>query len=307
VFTTTELRVLAGLLAGQTVAQIGEELLLSHPSVSKTLRTAQQRAGFPLAEQRGRRLRLTADGTRVALAAQQVLAELGQLDRLTAGVRAGDSGGLRVVATRTVCDYVLPPVIGALLSEVADVDLRITAAAPGADVWEMFAAGDCEVAIARDLPPPHVAATHLFDDQLSLCVAAGSPLAGQDGADWDGADWDGARWAEVAGATLIGPEGEDALWGQFSLLGIRGRRWVRVSTVALAKQLVADGHGVALLYRSVALAEAAAGRLALLPLPDTPISVSYWLATRGDPASPLARRFTALLRDHVAAGLAGPP
>jgi LysR family transcriptional regulator, low CO2-responsive transcriptional regulator len=288
-FSTTELRVLVGLLDGKTIAQIADELLLTHPSVSKTLRSAQRRAGFPLTEQRGRRLRLTADGTRVAVAAQQVLVELGQLDRLAAEVRAGASGGLRVVATATICNYVLPSVIGGLLSEVADADLRIQAAPGGADVWTMFDSGDYEVAIARDLPPPHIAATHLFDDQLSLCVAPGSDLAGRD-----------IRWADVSGRTLIGPIGEDVMWGQFSLLGIRGRSWVRVSTVPLAKRLVEDGRGVALLYRTVALEEAAAGRIVMLPLPDTPISVSYWMAVRGGLASPLADRFTRLLTEHVA-------
>lgn len=293
-FTTTELRVLVGLLTGKTIAQIAEELLLTHPSVSKTLRTAQGRAGFPLAEQRGRRLRLTADGTRIAVAAQQALAELGQVDRLAAGVRAGVSGGLRVVATAAICNYVLPPVIGGLLRETTDADLRIQAAPPGADVWEMFDSGDFEVAIARDLPPPHVAASHLFDDQLSLCVAADSDLVGRE-----------VSWAEVSSRTLIGPIGEDALWGQFSLLGIRGSSWVRVSTVPLAKRLVADGHGIALLYRTVALEEAAAGRIVLLPLPDTPITVSYWMAVRGGLASPLATRFTRLLTGHVATLAAG--
>jgi DNA-binding transcriptional LysR family regulator len=289
-FTTTELSVLVGLLNGKTITQIADELLLTHPSVSKTLRTAQGRAGFPLAEQRGRRLRLTADGTRIAVAAQHALAELGQVDRLAAEVRAGASGGLRVVATAAICNYVLPPVIGGLLHETADADLRIQAAPAGADVWTMFDTGDFEIAIARDLPPPHVAATHLFDDQLSLCVAPGSDLVGQE-----------VSWAEVSSRTLIGPIGEDALWGQFSLLGIRGRGWVRVSTVPLAKRLVEDGHGIALLYRTVALEEAAAGRIVMLPLPDTPITVSYWMAVRSRLDSPLAGRFTRLLADHVAA------
>jgi DNA-binding transcriptional LysR family regulator len=275
-FTTTELRVLVGLLNGKTIAAIAEDLLLTHPSVSKTLRTAQTRAGFPLAEQRGRRLRLTADGTRIAVAAQQALAELGQVDRLAAEVRAGASGGLRVVATAAICNYVLPPVIGGLLRETAD-------------------AGDYEIAIARELPPPHIAATHLFDDELCLCVAPGSDLARRVGR--------GGRevsWAEVSGRTLIGPIGEDGLWGQFSLLGIRGRGWVRVSTVPLAKRLVEDGHGIALLYRTVALDEAASGRIVVLPLPDRPITVSYWMAARGPLESPLAGRFTRLLAGHVA-------
>lgn len=103
----------------------------------------------------------------------------------------------------------------------------------------------------------------------------------------------------MSSRTLIGPIGEDALWRQFSLLGIRGRGWGRVSTVPLAKRLVEDGHGIALLYRTVARKKRA-GRIVMLPLPDTPISVSYWMATRRGHASPLAERFTRLLAGHVA-------
>jgi DNA-binding transcriptional LysR family regulator len=288
-FTTTELRVLAGIMNGQTIAQIGEDLLLSHPSISKTLRSAEQKAGFPLVEQRGRRLRLTADGARVAIAAQDVLVELGQVDRLLAEVRDGTSGGLRVLATSSVCNYVLPSVIGAMLASAQDVDLRVQAAMPSSDIWTLFDTGDFDVAIARTLPPPHITATHLFDDQLCLCVAPGSDLAERD-----------ADWAAISGRTLIGPISEDAMWGQFSLLGIRARSWVRVSDVTLAKRLVEDGHGIALLYRSVAQQEAAGGRITMLALPDAPISISYWMATRGEHIAPLVRRFTQLLLEHAA-------
>jgi DNA-binding transcriptional LysR family regulator len=129
----------------------------------------------------------------------------------------------------------------------------------------------------------------LFDDQLCLCVAPGSDLAGQD-----------VNWADISGRTLIGPISEDAMWGQFSLLGIRARSWVRVSDVTLAKRLVEDGHGIALLYRSVAQQEASAGRITMLPLPDAPIGISYWMATRGGHNVPLVRRFTQLLQEHLA-------
>jgi DNA-binding transcriptional LysR family regulator len=287
-FTTTELRVLAGIMNGQTIAQIGDDLLLSHPSISKILRSAERRAGFPLVEQRGRRLRLTADGARVAIAAQDVLVELGELDRLLADVRDGTSGGLRVLATSSICNYVLPPVIGAMLTSARDADLRIQASTASSDIWTLFDTGDFDVAIARTLPPPHIAATHLFDDQLCLCVAPGSDLIDQE-----------IDWAATSGRALIGPISEDAMWGQFSLLGIRASSWVRVSDVTLAKRLVEDGHGIALLYRSVAQEEAAAGRIVMLQLPDTPIGISYWMATRSGRDAPLVSRFTQLLTEHA--------
>lgn len=288
-FTTTELRVLAGLLNDKTISQVGEDLRLSHPSVSKTLRAAERRAGFPLVEQRGRRLRLTAGGKRIATAAQDALAEMRRIDRLLSEIRGGASGGLRVVATSTICNYVLPPVVGEFLSGVQDVDLQIQAMAHGPDVWALFDTGDFDIAISRSLPPPHVIASHLLDDQLCLCVAPGSDLA-------ERAD---IHWQDISGAALIGPIGEEPMWGQFSLLGIQARSRVRVSDVALAKRLVEAGHAIALLYRIVALEEATAGRILMLPLPDAPVTISYWMAARHGPASPLADRFRGLLREHA--------
>jgi len=271
---------------GHTLTQIGEELLLSHPSVSKIIRGAELKAGVSLVEQRGRRLQLTADGTRVALSALEVLRKLHEMERLVAEVRDGESGVLRILATSTFCEYVLPAVVGDLLSEVCDIDLQIQAAPSGSDIWALFDRGDHEAAIARNPPPLHIQATHLYDDQLCLCVAAGSDLVGSEPADW----------SRMSGCTLIGPIGNDQMWAQFSLLGIRPGSRVHVPDVGLAKRLVEDGHAIALLYRSVALPEAAAGRIVMLPLPDAPMSVSYWMATRsGTASSQLTERFARLL------------
>jgi DNA-binding transcriptional LysR family regulator len=286
-FDTNELRVLVGIMAGKTLAQIGEELLLSHPSVSKTLRAAERKAGLALVEQRGRRLRLTPVGLRVAAAAQEVLLKVGEMDALLAGLKTGQSGALRVLASTSVCNYVLPPVIGQLLKDVPDVDVSIQGADATSDIWAAFDRGDAEVAIARTLPPPHLAASHLFDDELCLCVATTSELRNQPD----------LYWPDLSDQMLIGPLEADDLWRQFSLLGIRPRSRIRVSNTAMAKRLVEDGHAIALLYRTVALDEAAQGRVAMLRLPDAAITVSYWMATR---PSPLVDRFVQLLRQHTA-------
>jgi LysR family transcriptional regulator, low CO2-responsive transcriptional regulator len=288
-FETAELQVLVGVANGKTLAEIGEELLLSHPSVSKTLRAAEHKAGLRLVERRGRRLQLTVDGVRVAAAAQETLLKLREMDTILAGVRGGETGALRILASSTICNYVLAPVVGQLLGTSQELDISIQGAENGTDIWATFDKGEYEIAIDRMLPPPHIAASHLFDDQLCLCVAADSELARAPE----------VHWPSLSNHTLIGPLGADELWGQFSLLGIRPRSRIQVSSVALAKRLVEDGHAVALLYQSVALEEAAAGRIAMLKLPEVPITVSYWMATRGGAPTPLIQRFAAILRAHV--------
>jgi DNA-binding transcriptional LysR family regulator len=288
-FETTELQILVGVMQGQTLTQIGEQLVLSHPSISRILRAAEQKAGVRLVEPRGRRLALTADGLRIAVTAQESLAKLREMDGLVADIRSGEAGALRILATSTICNYVLGPVIGGLLQHSQNLDIQIQGAENDRDIWSAFETGDYEVAIDLNRPPPHIDATHLFDDQLCLCVAANSPLA-QEPVDWPA----------LSAHILIGPLDAEQMWGQFSLVGIQPRSRIQVSSVTLAKRLVEDGHAVAILYRSVAMEEAAAGRLTMLELPDAPLSISYWMATRGSGAgSPLVERFSKLIRGHV--------
>jgi DNA-binding transcriptional LysR family regulator len=293
-FDITELRVFVGILAGKTLTQIGDQLTLSHPSVSKALRAAELKAGVKLTERHGRRLRLTADGTRFASAAQDVLARLGELDGMLARVRSGEGGSLRILASNRVCSYVLPPVVGHLLAEIDDIDLVIEGVDAEANNWHMFDSGNFDVVISRVLPPAHVTASHLFDDELCLCVAADSDLAHQDR----------IHWPDLSDRTLIGPPADNELWRQFSLLGIRPRRRVQVSNPGIATRLVEGGQAVALMYRSMALEEARRGRIAILPLPDAPITVSYWMATRGvRGAGHVLNRFVELLRAHARSGI----
>lgn len=289
-FDTVELQVLVGIRSGKTLSQIGGELLLSHPSVSKTLRAAEQKAGLKLAELDGRRLRLTPDGERLAAAAQEALVKLREIDSMLTSTRAGEGGALGIVASGTVCSYVLPAVVGKLLEGVHDVDLRIQSVDAGVDIWTLFDSGAYDVAISWNVPPPHVSATHLFDDELCICVAAGSDLARQPDIDWH----------DLSGQTLIGPPADNPMWRQFSLLGIRPRSRVQVSSAALAKRLVQEGKAIALQYHIVAAEEVAKGELAMLPLPDTPMTLSYWLAIRsGSAGLPLVQSFVRLLRSHV--------
>ena len=291
-FDTTELQVLVGLQSGKTLSEIGEELLLSHPSVSKTLRAAEHKAGLKLTEHHGRRVRLTLDGARVATAAHETLLKLREMETMLASIKTGEGGALRILASNGVCSYVLPPVISQLLGSVQEVDLRIHGVEGSTNIWEMFETGGFEVAIARSLPPPHIPATHLFDDELCLCVAADSDLA-------RGKDSD-IHWPDLSSYTLIGPIGNDDMWRQFSLLGIRPRRRIQVSNTVLAKRFVENGEALALMYRSVALEETAQGRITILRLPEAPTTVSYWLATRApEGTSPLLEKFVRLLRAHI--------
>lgn len=288
-FDTTELQVLVGIQRGKTLTQIGDELSLSHPTVSKMLRAAEHKAGLRLTEQQGRRLRLTADGARLADAAREALLKMRELDSTLAHIKSGEGGSLRILASNRVCSYVLPPVINELLSSVHDVDVHIQGADVNPDIWDVFDSRNFDVGIARTPPPPPTTAVHLFDDELCLCVSTQSEFAGRTHIDWP----------ELSRCTLVGPYADNAMWRQLSMLGIQPRRRIYVSNAVLATRFIADENALALLYRSVALDEVAQGRLSILGLP-TPTTVPYWMATSIDAAtSPLVQKFVTLLQSHV--------
>ena len=101
-----ELRILAGLARGDTLAQIAGDLYLKHPSISRAVHAAERRVGVALVEQSGRRLRLTTAGHDLATAADDVLGRYADLERLAAQLREGAAGTVRVLGTRSACSYI---------------------------------------------------------------------------------------------------------------------------------------------------------------------------------------------------------
>src|ERR1700704_3330453 len=92
-----ELQVLVALDDQKTLTQIGQELFLKHPTISRAVHAAEQKAGVPLAEHVGRRLRLTSAGVELAADAREVLTRYDNLDRMLEDLRTGEAGSVHMV------------------------------------------------------------------------------------------------------------------------------------------------------------------------------------------------------------------
>ncbi|MGH2364166.1 MAG: LysR family transcriptional regulator [Chloroflexota bacterium] len=269
-FSMSELQVLVGLMNGRTLAEIGQELLVSHPAVSKMVRAMELKAGFKLADRRGRKLQLTPAGSKLAGASELLLAQMREMDTMVAGMRAGSGETLRLLTSGATCDYLLRGALGKLVSSVPHVEVRVWAGAL-ADFWDRFVAGAYDIGIAATQPPPGLTAEHLFDDELCLCVAPTSELACRPN----------LTWADLSGQTLIvpppGPFGT-RLW-QVTHLGVHAGSRIESTSAELSKLLALDGNGVALLLRSMVVDELAVGRLIALEIDDRHF-MPYWMAMR---------------------------
>ncbi|MBI2756566.1 MAG: LysR family transcriptional regulator [Chloroflexi bacterium] len=293
-FSLTELRVLAGLAEGKTVTEIGEQLAMGHSSVSKALHVTETRAGFPLVEQRGRRIFLTAAGQVLAGRAQSLVREVDELNDLADNIKAGTHGLLRIVASATPADYLLPPVIGEFIRTYPDVrvELRVSALM---GMSQDLASGEVDLGIGAPFPPPSGWQSEpLYEDAMTFVVAPRSRLAP-------------ARdifWAELRTQLLIGQFRQPfwgQVWGALTRKPFDAQHTVELRTAEAIKRLVAESDGVGVLPRSAVEEELGDGRLVALHLADVTMPVAYVLFTRSGrtPTQP-ERAFCALVRERLA-------
>ncbi|HLH21637.1 MAG TPA: LysR family transcriptional regulator [Chloroflexota bacterium] len=299
-FSLTELRVLAGLAEGETLASIGAALYLGQPTVSRTLHAAEQKAGLPLVAREGRRLALTPAGAEVARAAQTIVAQMRELDTLLAAMRAGTGGPVRLLATVTPASYVLPAVIGEFIQ--AFPAARINLEVVNADqVWPTFMGERYDLAVVgQTAPPPGVRLEWLYDDPIVFFAAPGSPLAGREQVSLD----------DLRGETVIGPFAQ-ASWARiFQELSRRGFSIPRQMDLRAAegvKRLVEVGGGVGVLFGSALKRELAEGRLRALRVAEPVLAQGFCLARRDSvPVTPVARALREFLLSHLRAEAAAP-
>jgi len=91
-----------------SLGQAGEAHGISQPAVSARIRSMERLVGFPLVERSARGSVLTADGGLVAGWARDVLAAADVLATGVASLRSDREGQLRVAASMTVAEYLLP-------------------------------------------------------------------------------------------------------------------------------------------------------------------------------------------------------
>jgi len=291
-FSLMELRILASLAEGRTLANIAQAVCLGQPAVSKTLRAAERKAAIPLVERQGRRLLLTPAGAELAQAAQAVLSQEQWFEQLLADLRGGHAGTLRLLATSTPGNYVLPTVIGAFMQEVPQAQVVLQILGPG-HIREVFLSETYDLAVYGAAPqtvqPRELLLEPLYDDPVTFFAAPGSPLARRDRVSWE----------DLRDETLIGPFMEphwEQIVRQLETRGLAAARVIDLQGPEGVKRLVEAGGGIGVLFGAALRRELAEGRLRALPLAEPPPSRAVCLVRRRHaPLTPIARQFRAFL------------
>lgn len=233
---------------------------ISQPAASARLRTMERLIGLPLVERGTRGSALTPAGRLVAGWAHDVLRAAEALDTGVTSLRGDRESKLRVAASMTIAEHLLP---GWLVRQAAaDADTRVSLAAMNsADVAAAVLGGTAELGFVEGpTVPPGLDHQVLRRDRLLVVVPPGHP-------------WTRRRQpvdgAELAGTRLVHRE---ALSGTRLALEAALHRWrplapplLELSSTTAVRAAVAAAAGPAVLSELAVAEDIASGRLAEIP------------------------------------------
>lgn len=155
-----------------------DELYLTQPAVTQQIRALEERVGLPLFDRSGRQVTLTEAGSVLLRHVERSGRVLEQAEAALAALRDEISGTLRVAASTTIAQYILPPLVAAFLRLHPAVRIEMESSNTEA-VAEAVTQGRAALGLVEG--PPHSAqlrAEKWMSDELVLPVPPGHEWAG---------------------------------------------------------------------------------------------------------------------------------
>ncbi|MBO0826429.1 MAG: LysR family transcriptional regulator [Streptosporangiales bacterium] len=285
-----------------TVARLGSlgraarEHGISQPAAGSRIRHLEGLLGLSLVERSALGSRLTAEGAVVADWAKQVVSAALALDAGVAALRARHEGRLRLAASLTIAEYLIPHWLAELKGRrpEAAVALRV---ANSTDVARLVLADEVELGFIEGPDLPHGLQHRLVGrDRLQVVVAPGHKWARRRRPIGAG---------ELAATPLVQREpGSGTREKLETVLASHGELafpLLELSSTTAIKAAVEEGIGPAVLSSLAVADDVTEGRLVAVPVADLDLHRSLRVIW------PAGRKLTGLLRDVVAVTTASAP
>lgn len=174
------LRTLRELAARGSMAAVAEAIFLSPSAVSQQIALLEEEAGVELVERRGRGVRLTAAGLRLAEHAGRIIAQIEAARTDLAALQGQVAGEVRVSAFSTAAIALLPETFQALRARYPALEITFEEREP-LDSVAALRAWQADAAIIDDLtldaPDDRLERHALLEDRMHALLPAGHPLA----------------------------------------------------------------------------------------------------------------------------------
>ncbi|MEV7554738.1 LysR family transcriptional regulator [Amycolatopsis sp. NPDC089917] len=160
-----------------SIAQAAAVLGMAQPSASKRLSTVERRLGLVLIDRTRRGSALTPDGRVIVGWARRVLTELGGLLDGAAALRTRHEAGLRVAASMTPAEHLVPAWIGELKRANPGLDLGLVVTNSG-QAAALARAGKVDVGFVESPGAlPGLTSLRVAADRLVVVVSEAHPWA----------------------------------------------------------------------------------------------------------------------------------
>jgi DNA-binding transcriptional LysR family regulator len=179
-FSFRLLRVFVAVAHRQSFTRAAEQMGLTQPGVSKSIRELERQAGTRLVERIPTGVRLTEAGTVLLGHARTILAEERAAEDALHALRGLGQGSLRIGASPTIATYLLPAFVHRFSTQHPAIELHLHTA-PSRDVAASLLARDLDVGFA-EAPVPEDARLRVIpwrEDELVVVAAPSHPLAPQ--------------------------------------------------------------------------------------------------------------------------------
>lgn len=284
------LRLLQAVAAHGSIGAAARDRGITQQAASDRLRGMESQVGVALLRRSSRGSDLTEAGTLLVGWAARLLDVAAEVGEGIATLRADRVARLRVAASMTVAEYLLPRWLIVLRAQAAAAGRTPPAveltATNSRHVLAAVAAGTADLGFVEGTEAPSALRWRdLAHDELVVVVAPGHP-------------WTRRRRpvtaADLAAAPLVAREEGSGTRDVFELALARGGTAppvpaVELTTTTAVRETVRGGSGVAVLSRLAVLDDVEAGRLVVVPVPDLDLGRrlrAVWSGPARPPAGP---------------------
>jgi len=285
-----QLRVFAAVAEHLSFTRAAEVMFLTQSAVSHQIARLEQSLGAPLFDRDGRKVKLTPAGRTLLHQARRVFAALEDARAAVQASARPDSGRLRIGASSTSCQFIIPEALREFRESFPSYSLMIWSG-DSPQITEKLLDGTLDLGIVvRTDRTSKLNFQELFTDDLGFLV---SPLH----------PW--AKSGKVDRRQL--PEQQMILYSRnsasfrlveryFVRLHVPLRDWIELGSMDAIKELVKLGLGVSIVARWIADAEIRERSLVWLPLHGANMRRTWYMASPKRQLSLAEQTFIGLCR-----------
>src|SRR5262245_52672852 len=176
VFDTRQLTAFATLARLGSFTRAAQELYLTQSAISHAIKALEDEAGCRLFERAGRRVALTQSGEQFLRHVDKILGEMKAARRGLDELSRWGHGRLRLGASTTACQYILPTVLREFKQSFPKCVISIDPGDHARQVDQLLA-GAIDLALMLEADVKALSFTPLFEDEMRFLVAPGHPWA----------------------------------------------------------------------------------------------------------------------------------